>query len=159
MITALQLLHVCDRALDGMSGILEELGDDLANRAPDLPGANTPYAILTHCLGVIDAWAGHRVAGRALDRDREAEFRAAGPVAPLLVRVATVRRRLHQDALAADGAAPLRATTGHGLEDGIRTQGAALLHVLEELAQHHGQMELTRDWLRSSRSPLTPRDG
>jgi hypothetical protein len=27
------------------------------------------------------------------------------------------------------------------------TQGAALIHTLEELAQHHGQMELTRDML------------
>jgi hypothetical protein len=27
------------------------------------------------------------------------------------------------------------------------TQGAALIHTLEELAQHHGQMELTRDIL------------
>ena len=29
-----------------------------------------------------------------------------------------------------------------------RTQGHALLHVLEELTQHLGQMELTRDILR-----------
>jgi hypothetical protein len=27
------------------------------------------------------------------------------------------------------------------------TQGAALLHAYEELAQHHGQMEITRDML------------
>jgi hypothetical protein len=28
-----------------------------------------------------------------------------------------------------------------------RTQGGALLHIYEELAQHRGQMEITRDLL------------
>ena len=36
-----------DRALDKMLEIIEELGDDLASRKPDLPDANSPYAILT----------------------------------------------------------------------------------------------------------------
>jgi len=30
------------------------------------------------------------------------------------------------------------------------TQGAVLIHVYEELAQHHGQMEITRDVLVGS---------
>jgi len=34
-----------------MLDIVTRLGDDLANRHLDLPGANSPYAILTHCLG------------------------------------------------------------------------------------------------------------
>ena len=39
-----------DRALDGMLGIVEGLGDDLANRNPGLPGANSPFAILYHSV-------------------------------------------------------------------------------------------------------------
>jgi hypothetical protein len=35
------------------------------------------------------------------------------------------------------------------------TQGAALLHVLEELAQHHGQLEITRDALREGHHPTS----
>ena len=31
------------------------------------------------------------------------------------------------------------------------TQGAVLLHIYEELAQHHGQMEITWDVLRVDR--------
>jgi hypothetical protein len=31
-----------------------------------------------------------------------------------------------------------------------RTQGGALIHIYEELAQHRGQMELTRDVVRSA---------
>jgi hypothetical protein len=33
-----------------------------------------------------------------------------------------------------------------------RTQGGALLHVYEELAQHRGHMEITRDLLLAARS-------
>ncbi|NCT92585.1 DUF664 domain-containing protein [Cellulomonas sp. APG4] len=144
-----ELLLFCDRALDGMVAIVEHLGDDLANARPELPGANSPFAILTHCVGVIDAWAGHRVAGRPLERDRDAEFRATGRVEDLLAKVAAARTRLHDDAHGATFEEPLRHETGHALEHHIATQGAALLHVLEELAQHHGQMELTRDLLRT----------
>lgn len=147
MTSADDLLLFCDRALDGMVAIVEELGDELANSRPALPGANTPFAVLTHCLGVIDAWAGHRVAGRPLVRDREAEFLAKGQVAALVAHAAAVRERLHADVRGAALDAALAHETGHSLESAIRTQGAALLHVLEELAQHHGQMEITRDLL------------
>jgi len=47
-----------DRAVDQMTVIVTELGDDLANRKPVLPGANSPYVILRHCLGVMEFWGG-----------------------------------------------------------------------------------------------------
>ena len=50
-------LRFCDEALVAMRDIVVDLGDDLANRRPDLPGANSPFAILTHCLGMCAAWA------------------------------------------------------------------------------------------------------
>ena len=142
-------LYFVDRALDGMADVLADLGDDLANRRPDLPGANSPYAIVTHCLGVLDYWAGHLVAGRAVDRDRDAEFTASGPVSDLVARIAAAKRTLRDDVAAADPAAPLRAEPPphYRLLPGI-TQGWALQHVYEELAQHHGHLELTRDFLR-----------
>ena len=31
-----------DRAVGGMAGIVRDLGDDLANQRPGLPGANSP---------------------------------------------------------------------------------------------------------------------
>ena len=67
-------LWFVDHALDEMVGILRGLGDDLANRRPDLDGANSPYAILTHCLGVMEYWGGWMIAGREIERDRDAEF-------------------------------------------------------------------------------------
>ncbi|MGH3328778.1 MAG: DUF664 domain-containing protein [Streptomycetales bacterium] len=154
MISTDDYLHLVDRALDGMVKIVTDLGDERANRRPPLPGANSPYAILTHCLGVMDYWAGQLVAGRPVERDRDAEFAAAGPVAGLSDRVTAARRRLRDDlrqggpdALLCDepltDAPPARYA---GTPISLR-RGAALLHVFEELAQHHGQLEITRDLL------------
>jgi hypothetical protein len=144
-------LWFVDEALAGMAAIVTELGDDLANRRPDLPGANSPYAILTHCLGVMEWWGGHAVAGRVVERDRDAEFRATGPVAALVARVDDARDRLRADVAALDSAAPLRGTDGLWPGDAdlpiARTQAGALIHVYEELAQHRGQMEGARDVL------------
>ena len=73
-------LRFCDEALVAMRDIVVELGDDLANRRPDLPGANSPFAILTHCLGVCAAWASTTTLGEVVPRDRPGEFPATGAV-------------------------------------------------------------------------------
>lgn len=147
MITNDEYCYFADRALDGMGAILEQLGDDLSVRRPSLPGANTPYGLLTHCLGVVDAWAGGFVAGRTVTRDRPAEFGATGPVGPLLDRVKAAKDQLARDVAAAEPGAPLHGEPPRDFQGPARvlTQGAALQHVYEELAQHHGQMELIRD--------------
>jgi Protein of unknown function (DUF664) len=146
-------LWFVDQALDGMIAIVAGLGDELANARPDLPGANSPYAILTHCLGVMEFWAGHLVAGRDISRDRDAEFTAAGPVAGLLERAAAARARLAADVATAEPAAPpRRAPAAEDLDLPFgRSQGAALLHVYEELSQHLGQMEVSRDVIVAGR--------
>lgn len=143
-------LWYAGRALDGMAAILLELGDEAANRRPPLPGANTPFAIVTHCLGVLEFWAGALVAGRVVRRDREAEFRASGPVAGLVERVAAAKEQLRADVAAAEPIARLHGEAPPMYRDtpADRTQGGALLRMYEELAQHHGQLELTRDVLR-----------
>jgi hypothetical protein len=82
------VLMFIDRALDGMLRIVEELGDERANMHPHLPGANSPYAILTHCVGVTNYWIGVLLAHRHIPRDRDAEFRAQGTVD-------TIRRVVH----------------------------------------------------------------
>ena len=145
-----------DRAVDQMAAIVTELGDDLANRKPVLPGSNSPYAILRHCLGVMEFWGGKVVAGREITRDRDAEFRARGPVTGLTAATADAKRRFRGDAATAEFAAPPRG----GMDDDMSpdelefsSQGHALLHVLEEVTQHLGQMELTRDVLRAAGRP------
>ena len=60
------------------------LGDGPANRRPHLPGANSPFTIVTHCLGVMEFWAGAMIAGRPIVRNRDAEFTATGAVEELV---------------------------------------------------------------------------
>jgi hypothetical protein len=148
-----------DRTVDQMTAIVTELDDDLANRKPVLPGSNSPYAILRHCLGVMEFWGGQVVAGRKITRDREAEFRAHGPVAGLIAATADAKRQFRADAAIAEFAAPPRSGTHHSRgpdELEFTSQGHALLHVLEEVTQHLGQMELTRDVLRATAGRTAP---
>jgi hypothetical protein len=152
MISVQDFLYFVDEALNGMVAILEELGDDLANRRPDVDRTNTPYVILTHCLGVIDYWGGHVVAGREVQRDRDAEFVASGPVAELVDRTRRTRLQLDRDLAHLDPFSPPR-NPPRPIDASLpfhRTQGGVLLHVYEELAQHRGQMEGCRDVLHAS---------
>ncbi|MBT2502405.1 DinB family protein [Curtobacterium sp. ISL-83] len=139
--------YFVDRALGGMRTIVAELGDDLANRPTPLPGGNSPYALLHHCVGVVDAWVGGFVSGRPIQRDRAAEFTASGAVGPLLDRVDAASARFRADLAVADPSAPLAQEPPADFEGPERslTVGGALQHVYEELAQHHGQMEQMRD--------------
>ena len=156
MISVEDFLSFVDEALDGMVAIVVDLGDDLANRRPDLPGANSPYAILTHCLGVMTYWGGEVVAGRTIERDRDAEFRAAGAVDDLVARVDEARTRFRADLAGLEPDAPPRGPV-HPEDADLplgRTQGGAVFHVYEELAQHRGQLEVTADVLRAP--PASP---
>ena len=72
------VLWYADHSLDEMVAILRQLGDETANRRPRLPGANSPFAIVTHCLGVMEFWAGAVIADRPIVRDRDAEFSRDG---------------------------------------------------------------------------------
>jgi hypothetical protein len=144
-----EYLYFLDRALDGMLAAVAELGDERANQAPPLPGANPPWAITYHCTQVAEYWIGHLIGGRDSHRDRAAEFTARGTVAELAGMIADLGGRLREDLSGFDAAAPLTNTPPADYEGPSRalTPTGVLLHVLEELAQHHGQVELTRDVL------------
>lgn len=157
-----EYLYFVDSAVRAMAEIVAELGDDLANSKPDIPGANTPYALLTHCLGVIEYWAGHVNLGRESHRDRPAEFVASGPVADLVARAEKSLAQFADDVAAVadrtDVAAPAEAWARK--HERAFTPAGVLLHVYEECAQHLGQLEVIRDALRQSwREPFeTPMD-
>ncbi|MGD0742163.1 MAG: DinB family protein [Acidimicrobiales bacterium] len=143
------VLWYVDHSLDEMAAILRRLGDGLANRRPGLAGANSPFAIVTHCLGVMEFWAGEMIAGRTVARDRAAEFTATGAVEDLVGAIAAARRRLGEDLRSLESLAPPRRPAQDG-DAGLpfaSTQGGVVLHVLEELMQHLGQLEVTRDLL------------
>jgi hypothetical protein len=143
-------LWYVDHALAEMTAILTGLGDELASTRPDLPGANSPYAIVTHCCGVLEGWGGEQVAGRRVQRDRPAEFVATGAVADLVAKVGRARSQLLLDLAEVDWAGAPRGPVDPQDADLPlgRTQGGVLLHIYEELSQHLGQLEITRDVLR-----------
>ncbi len=67
-----------------------------ANRVPDLPGANSPYAIGAHCVGMADYWGGSLIAGLLIPRDRDSEFRAHGDPQQLCAELTRIRNELPQ---------------------------------------------------------------
>lgn len=136
-------------ALGNMADIVCELGDELANQRPALSAANSPYAILSHCLGVVEFWLGHVLRGRPTTRDRDREFASSGPVERLLIRV-----RISQMEVSTDFCRPFPRTVRHP-EDHRRASPAEIVtHVLRELHQHLGHLEMTRDILQSRESAL-----
>ncbi|GAA4832549.1 DinB family protein [Saccharopolyspora rosea] len=148
-----EFLRYADRALDRLAGIVTDLGDETANLRPDLPGANSPYQILIHCLGVVEWWIGHVVADRAVARDRAAEFTATGPVGEVGARVEEAKRTLRSDLAALDPEREVHPEHRSWIPADVRmTHDTVLLHVLEELYQHLGQLEITRDVLRTGRT-------
>ena len=101
----------------------------------------------------MEFWGGQVVAGRAIERDRDAEFVATGSVASLVVATQQAKDTFRVDAAGADPSAPPPGShPGKGpAELELLSQGSALLHVLEEVTQHLGHMELTRDMLQDGR--------
>ena len=140
-----------ERHLDQMSAAAAELGDDLVNVAPGPPGANSAYQIVFHCCGMLEWWTRAAILGLEVDRDRDAEFVATGTVAQLTARVAAVRTQCVSDLARIEPDAPLRGDPSaeyQGTPIG-ETAAGALMHVFEELAQHHGHLDVTRDLVLS----------
>jgi hypothetical protein len=153
MITVEEYLASCDKALDGYAAIARELGDGLVNeRLADVPGSNTASGLIAHVAGVMARWGSTVNLGVVVPRDRDAEFLATGTVADALALLDAARARLHADARAASPRQPpVNPPPAEEYPDFDATQGDVLLHVYEELVQHLGQLEVTRDVLLALR--------
>ncbi|EAP97616.1 hypothetical protein JNB_19138 [Janibacter sp. HTCC2649] len=151
MISIDEYLTFCDRSLDGYAACVRELGDAHVNRSlTGVEGSNSAFALVAHVVGVMGRWGRTVNRGIVVPRDRDAEFTSTGTVEEALALLALGRARLHEDAHAADlGAPPANPPSGRD-RTAYATQGAVLLHVHEELAQHLGHLEVTRDVLLAS---------
>ncbi|MFK5582769.1 DUF664 domain-containing protein [Serinicoccus sp. LYQ131] len=131
--------------LDEMIDVVAGMDATDVNVVPALPGANSAYQILYHCLGMAAQWTREDVLGLPTGRDRSVEFQQAGDVDGLIVQARAVRAQLLVDLAsmrhdqAPSSLARARDTFWVGSAEGI------LLHVLEELCQHFGHLEITRD--------------
>lgn len=146
------VLYFINRALDGMVQIAEALGDAHINRRPDFPAASSPYVILAHCVGLTTYWLGGVIAGRQMVRDREAEFQAQGTVAEICNAVRSLQQQLPLDIMRVQGEQPIaypQTLMPRHVAQGVQhwRQGKVLMHTYEELVQHYGQLEITRDIL------------
>lgn len=155
MITLDEYLTFCDQALDGYAVCVRELGDAHLNEVVTfaglpVPGSNSAFALVAHVVGVMGRWGRTVNRGIVVPRDRDAEFRATGRVDEALALLEMGRARLHEDARAADPAAPPVNPPTDRDRTAYATQGAVLVHVYEELAQHLGQLEVTRDVVLAS---------
>jgi hypothetical protein len=148
-ISITDFLVFSDRTIDGFEQAIARLDDStISARPPQLPQANTPFALVTHSFGAMDWWAGHIILGEPSARDRDSEFTATGTCADAMAACAAARRRLHEWAPRMDAAPELAVMpqTQTPLA-GEWTVGAALIHIYEELAQHLGHLEMTVDLL------------
>lgn len=143
-------LDTVDRCWSGLTAIVSELGDQQINRRPGLVGANSAYAIVHHCVELSRWWLGTFGCGLDLDRDRSGEFEAQGGSEELLARVVIIRDDTVTwvNQLMTQGIAGRHATgTTASADLATVTPQWVVLHVVHELAQHLGQLQLTRDLL------------
>jgi uncharacterized damage-inducible protein DinB len=136
-------------ALRQMRALVDRMDDAQLNERPPGPATNSVAVLVTHCHGVCEFWLGHVGLGRPSTRDRDAEFTAVATASELHVLVDAMDAQVADDVRRLDGGgAGDTNRAGRQLLEGTDESDAALvLHVIEELFQHLGQMELTADAL------------
>jgi uncharacterized damage-inducible protein DinB len=140
----LYIRHAFRQMLD----VAEGLGDQRVNDRPLGSETNAVAALVVHCCGVTEFWIGHVALGRPTDRDRESEFSSTATVPELHAMVDATIGRVSNDLAAIDAGKTQPDRTGRQfLEGDDESDGAIVLHVLEELYQHLGHMELAADAL------------
>jgi uncharacterized damage-inducible protein DinB len=134
------------RAFGQMLDVADRLGDERVNERPLGADTNAVAALIIHSRAVAEFWIGHVGLGRPTSRDRESEFSTT--VAELHALVDETLAQLSEDLAAIDVGKTQPDRTGRQfLEGGDESDGAIVLHVLRELYQHLGHMELAADAL------------
>jgi uncharacterized damage-inducible protein DinB len=136
------------RAFGQMLDVADRLGDERVNERPLGADTNAVAALTIHSRAVAEFWIGHVGLGRPTSRDRESEFSTTATVAELHALVDETLAQLSDDLAAIDAGKTQPDRTGRQfLEGGDESDGAIVLHVLRELYQHLGHMELAADAL------------
>jgi uncharacterized damage-inducible protein DinB len=136
------------RAFRQMLDVADRLGDERVNERPLGADTNAVAALIIHSRAVAEFWIGHVGLGRPTSRDRESEFSTTATVAELHALVDETLAQLSEDLAAIDAGKTQPDRTGRQfLEGGDESDGAIVLHVLRELYQHLGHMELAADAL------------
>ena len=140
--------------LGRVCGTLEGLSQEQLNRRPPLPGANSAYVVAVHTLGNARAWVLGIACGRPLRRDRPAEFASSGAHGDIEAEHHALSEEIGRALANFDPArleerlVPPGELWGEGEPHEI-SRRQALLHVIEHASIHLGQLQVTRDLLRS----------
>ena len=135
-------------AYGGMRKVLDRLDDDTVNVRPAGWGTNSVAGLIVHCCELAPSWFEMPGLGRDSLRDRDAEFTTTATVDELRARIDAAVERcagllVELDAGPTAGDHPFR----DFMPGDDRTDSGLYLHVLEELFQHLGHMEVTADAL------------
>lgn len=137
---------------DELTELLVGLDDELANRSLPWEGSNSIVQILVHCCGMMRRWSSDVNLGHDVPRDRDAEFSASMSVAETRQLMSDTREAYVSDVASTSmQSPPVRVPNGREHFWTATCEGV-LLHVLEELSQHLGQAQITRDALIRSQS-------
>jgi Protein of unknown function (DUF664) len=135
-------------AFSQMLGVADRLGDGLVNTRPLGTQTNAVAPLIVHCCGVTEYWIGHVALGRPSRRDREAEFSTTATVGELHAMVDATLAQVGEDLAAIESGKTQPDRTGRQfLLGGDESDSAIVLHVLEELFQHLGHVEIAADAL------------
>ncbi len=133
-------------AFRGIEAVLDRLDDETVNVRPEGWGTNSVAGLVVHCCELTPSWFAMPGLGRESVRDRDAEFGAVATVAELRERIAAAVEQT-TGLIREFDAGPT--ATDHEMRAFMpgtdRSDGALVLHVLEELYQHLGHMEVTAD--------------
>ena len=135
-------------AFGQMLAVATTLGEPLLNERPTSVGTNPVGALVLHCCTVCEFWLGHVALGRpTTTRDREAEFTRRTTLSECRDAVDIALQQAAQDVhrLAEGEGVPHDAR--RRLHGGVGDDDAVVLHLLEEVFQHLGQIEVTKDVL------------
>ena len=133
-------------AFRGIEAVLDRLDDESVNQRPEGWGTNSVAGLVVHCCELTPSWFAMPGLGRESVRDRDAEFQTVATVAELRERIAAA---VEQTSVLIREFEAGPTATDHEMRAFLpgddRTDGALVLHVLEELFQHLGHMEVTAD--------------
>jgi uncharacterized damage-inducible protein DinB len=143
-----------------MRQTVAEFRPEALNWKPAGKDTNSIAVLATHSLHSTRSWLCTALGEALPDRDRDSEFRMAavdpGALLDLFDRMSSECAALFERERTVDWGAIRRTHTRPDASDAIEVPAAwALLHAIEHLREHLGQMQLTRQlWdERSSRLP------
>jgi hypothetical protein len=121
---------------------LDGLTEEQARWRPS-PTANSLLNLVVHVSGVERNWFQHVIAGKTVERDRDAELRELPPDVTIASALEAYRATCEESNDVLRGVEIVAACRGDGM-DQVNVRWV-VLHMLEEVARHAGHADITRE--------------